>query len=119
MPRCSSSSTGLSVMIGSLPWLRAYRKGQILDLHHRATRHSVLIFSVSVIIAAENSRIPALQSDTGASGTGSSNPACSSGESANSPVPAIVAEGIGPLPRLQQRAKIGSDRLSWRIELPE
>jgi hypothetical protein len=29
-------------------------------------------------------RIPALHSDTGASGTGSSNPACSSGESTNS-----------------------------------
>jgi nitroreductase len=34
-------------------------------------------------------------------------------------VPAIVAEGIGPLPQLQQRAKVGSDGLSWRIELPE
>jgi hypothetical protein len=47
-----------------------------------ATRRSVLNFSVSVMIAAENGPIPALHSDTGASGTGSSNPACSSGESA-------------------------------------
>ena len=35
------------------------------------------------MIAAENDPIPALHSDTGASGTGSSNPAPSSGESAN------------------------------------
>jgi hypothetical protein len=60
-----------------------------------ATRRSVLNFSVSVMIAAENGPIPALHSDTGASGTGSSNPACSSRQS----VSAVNPEAVGEKPR--------------------
>jgi hypothetical protein len=57
-----------------------FARGRFSICHRCATKHSVLNFSVSVV-AAENSRIPALHSDTGASGTGSSNPSPSSGES--------------------------------------
>jgi hypothetical protein len=62
--------------------------------HRRATRRSVLNFSVSVI-AAENNRNPALHSDTGSSGTGSSNPACSSRQS----VSAVNAKTVREKPR--------------------
>src|SRR5437764_10469092 len=57
-----------------------HRKEQILDLPWPRHRRSVLNFSVSVM-TAENSPNPALHSNAGTSGTGSSNPACSSGES--------------------------------------
>jgi hypothetical protein len=45
-------------------------------------------------------RIPALHSDIGASGTGSSNPACSTGESGKPSVPRemwVAPEHIGPM----------------------
>jgi hypothetical protein len=46
-----------------------------------APQGAVLNFSDSIMIATENSPIPALHIDAVASGTGSSDLACSSGES--------------------------------------
>ena len=71
-------------------------RGRSSICHGRATRRSVLNFSVSVMITAENGPIPALHSDTGASGTGSSNPACSSRES---PANSVINASLRPLRR--------------------
>jgi hypothetical protein len=70
-------------------------RGRSSICHGRATRRSVLNFSDSVMIAAENSPTPALHIDTVASGTSSSNPACSSRQS----VSAVNAEAVREKPR--------------------
>jgi hypothetical protein len=82
-------------------------RGRSSICHGRATSRSVLNFSDSIMIAAENSPIPALHIDTVASGTGSSNPACSSGESGTN---LVIGSTQGPVTSLRiARAHLSAD----------
>src|SRR5271169_6666916 len=85
-------------------------RGRSSICHGRATRRSVLNFSDSLMIAAENGPVPALHSDTVAGGTGSSNPACSSGESAtNRAVPGEARPAVSSRQRLIKLISVNLD----------